>query len=120
MLVIDDEEPIGMLISDVLMEAGYRVLEAADGVPGLKILQSTIQIDLLTTGVGLPGGFNGRQVTDAARLTRPELRALFVTGYAENAVVGNGHLEPWRQVITNPFPMTALSLRVREVIEGTR
>ena len=117
-LVIDDEEPIRMLISDVLGEAGYQVLEAADGPSGLKILESDARIDLLITDVGLPGGFNGRQVADAARRTRPDLKVLFVTGYAENAVVGNGHLDPGMQVITKPFPMTTLALRVREIIEA--
>ncbi len=117
-LVIDDEEPIRMLITDVLEEAGYRVLEAADGPSGLKVLQSDARIDLLITDVGLPGGFNGRQVADAARQTRPGLKVLFVTGYAENAVVGNGHLDVGMQVITKPFPMTTLSVRVREIIES--
>jgi PAS domain S-box-containing protein len=117
-LVIDDEEPIRMLISDVLQEAGYHVLEAPDGPSGLKILQSDARIELLITDVGLPGGFNGRQVADAARQTRPGLKVLFVTGYAENAVVGNGHLDPGMQVITKPFQMTALALRVREIIES--
>jgi PAS domain S-box-containing protein len=117
-LVIDDEEPIRMLISDVLGEAGYRVLEAHDGPSGLKILQSETRVDLLITDVGLPGGFNGRQVADAARQTRPDLKVLFVTGYAENAVVGNGRLDPGMQVITKPFQMTALALRVREIIEA--
>jgi PAS domain S-box-containing protein len=117
-LVIDDEESIRMLIIDVLEEAGYRVLEAGDGPAGLKILQSETRVDLLITDVGLPGGFNGRQVADAARQTRPDLKVLFVTGYAENAVVGNGHLDPGMQVITKPFQMTALALRVREIIEG--
>jgi DNA-binding response OmpR family regulator len=77
-----------------------------------------VRVDLLITDVGLPGGFNGRQVADAARLKRPDLKVLFITGYAENAVVGNGHLEPGMQVITKPFQMTALALRVREIIES--
>ena len=117
-LIIDDEEPIRMLVSDVLGEAGYRVLEAVDGPSGLKILQSDARIDLLISDVGLPGGFNGRQVADAARQTRPDLKVLFVTGYAENAVVSNGHLEAGMQVITKPFQMSALALRVREIIES--
>jgi len=117
-LVIDDEVSIRMLISDVLGEAGYRVLEAGDGPSGLKILNSDSRIDLLITDVGLPGGFNGRQVADAARQTRTDLKVLFVTGYADNAVIGNGHLDPGMQVITKPFPMTALAQRVREIIEG--
>ena len=117
-LVIDDEEAIRMLIGDVLGEAGYRILEAEDGPSGLKTLQSDTRIDLLITDVGLPGGFNGRQVADAARLDRPGLKVLFITGYAENAVVGNGYLEPGMQVMTKPFQMTDLALRVREIIES--
>jgi len=117
-LVIDDEEPIRMLISEVLQEAGYRILEAGDGPAGLRILRTEVRIDLLITDVGLPGGFNGRQVADAARQTRPDLKVLFVTGYAENAAVGNGQFGPGMQVITKPFQMTALAQRVRAIIEG--
>jgi PAS domain S-box-containing protein len=117
-LVIDDEEPIRMLVTDVLEEAGYRVLSAPDGPAGLKVLQSDARVDLLITDVGLPGGVNGRQVADAARTTRPGLKVLFITGYAENAVVGNGHLDAGMQVITKPFAMSVLGARVREIIEG--
>ena len=117
-LVVDDEDSLRMLINEVLQEAGYRVLEAADGPAGLKILQSDARIDLLITDVGLPGGMNGRQVADAGRATRPDLRVLFITGYAENAVIGNGHLDPGMRVITKPFAMSGLSSRVREIIDG--
>ena len=117
-LVIDDEEPVRNLIVEVLKEAGYRVLEAGDGPAGLRLLQSDMRIDLLITDVGLPGGLNGRQVADAARIGRPELKVLFVTGYAENAVVGNGHLEPGMVVITKPFSITTLTARVREIVEN--
>jgi len=92
-LVIDDEAIIRTVIAEVLEESGYQVLAAEDGPSGLKILQSTRRIDLLVTDVGLPGGMNGRQVADAARLVRPGLKILFITGYAENAAVGNGYLE---------------------------
>ena len=117
-LIIDDEEGIRLLVADVLAEAGYRVLTAPDGPAGLKILQTDARIDLLITDVGLPGGVNGRQVADAARITRPTLKVLFITGYAENAVVGNGHLDAGMQVITKPFAMSTLGVRVREIIEG--
>ena len=118
-LVIDDEAAIRMLIADVLEEGGYRVVEAADGPSGLKVLQSDMRIDLLITDVGLPGGLNGRQVADAGRALRAELKVLFITGYAENAVVGNGHLESGMHLITKPFAMSAFGARVREIIEGT-
>jgi CheY-like chemotaxis protein len=74
-------------------------------------------LDLLVTDVGLPGGMNCRQVADAARAFRPELKVLFVTGYAENASVGNGHLDAGMQVIAKPFAMTDFGNKVREIIE---
>jgi PAS domain S-box-containing protein len=117
-LVIDDEPTVRMLMVEVLEEAGYTAIEARDGPAGLKILRSDVRIDLLITDVGLPGGMNGRQVADAARTTRPDLKVLFVTGYAENAVIGNGHLDAGMEVITKPFVMAALGNKVREMIEG--
>ena len=117
-LVIDDEPTVRMLIVEVLQDAGFTAIEADDGPKGLKILQSDARIDLLVTDVGLPGGMNGRQVADAARATRPGLKVLFVTGYAENAAVGNGLLDAGMEVITKPFAMAALGEKVREMIEG--
>ena len=117
-LVIDDEPTVRMLVVEVLEEAGYIAIEAGDGPSGLAILNSDSRIDLLITDVGLPGGLNGRQVADAARLTRPELKVLFITGYAENAAVGNGLLDAGMEVITKPFAMAAMAVKVREMIES--
>ena len=83
---------------------------------GLKVLQSDVRIDLLITDVGLPGGMNGRQMADAARRIRPNLKVLFITGYAENAAIGNGHLEPGMHVLTKPFAMEMLASRIRAII----
>jgi CheY-like chemotaxis protein len=116
-LVIDDEPTVRMLIVEVLQDNGYAAIEAGDGPAGLKVLQSDSRIDLLITDVGLPGGLNGRQVADAARLTRPNLKVLFITGYAENAAVGNGRLDPGMEVITKPFSMSGLGSRIRDLIE---
>ncbi len=115
-LVVDDEPTVRMLVSDVLENLGYQPIEAADGSAGLKVLQSGARIDLLITDVGLPGGMNGRQLADAARKTRPDLKVLFITGYAENSVVGNGYLEPGMQVLTKPFAMEALATRIKDLI----
>jgi CheY-like chemotaxis protein len=117
-LVIDDEPTIRMVIAEVLAEAGYATMQAADGPSGLRVLQSSAKIDLLITDVGLPGGMNGRQVADAARVARPDLKVLFITGYAENAVVGNGHLDPGMAILTKPFAMEDLARKVRDVIAG--
>jgi PAS domain S-box-containing protein len=117
-LVIDDEPTVRMLIVEVVEEAGYTAIEAEDGPAGLRILNSDACVDLLITDVGLPGGMNGRQVADAARQSRPELKVLFVTGFAENAAVGNGHLEPGMEVITKPFVMTELANKISAMIEA--
>ncbi|WP_255702324.1 PAS domain S-box protein [Roseomonas cutis] len=114
-LVVDDEPTVRMLVMEVLEELGYAAIEAGDGAAGLKLLQSEARIDLLVTDVGLPGGMNGRQMADAARVTRPGLKVLFITGYAENAVVGDGHLEPGMHVMTKPFAMQALAQRIRSL-----
>jgi CheY-like chemotaxis protein len=116
--VIDDEPVVRMLIVEVLEQAGYTALEAEDGPSGLKIIDSEARIDLLITDVGLPGGMNGRQVSDAARVSRPDLKVLFVTGFAENAAVAGGHLEPGMAVITKPFVMADLANTITEMIEG--
>lgn len=115
-LVVDDEPTVRMLVTDVLEEIGYMVLEAADGAAGLKVLQSDVRIDLLVTDVGLPGGMNGRQLADTGRTMRPNLQVLFITGYAENAVLSHRHLDPGMHILTKPFSMEALAGRVKDVI----
>lgn len=117
-LVVDDEPTVRALICEVLADLGYRLLEADVGSAALHVLQSKEEIDLLITDVGLPGGMNGRQLADAARLLRPTLKILFVTGYAENAALGKGILEPGMHVLTKPFSIPALSVRVKELLEG--
>jgi CheY-like chemotaxis protein len=118
-LIIDDEPTVRMLVTEVLEEMGYAAIEAADSVSGLKVLQSDVRIDLLITDVGLPGGMNGRQMADAARVTRPHLKVLFVTGYAENAAVGNGHLEAGMHVLSKPFALEVLVRRIKSIITGS-
>jgi CheY-like chemotaxis protein len=117
-LVVEDEPLVRLLIIDVLDELGYKALEAGDGPAGLRILQSPQQIDLLITDIGLPG-LNGRQVADAARVTRPGLKVLFMTGYAENAVAAKGILAPGMQIITKPFAMDVLAKRIRELTDAS-
>ncbi len=115
-LVVDDEATIRHLIDEVLEEQGYTVIGAADGAAGLKVLQSSARIDLLITDVGLPNGMNGRQVADAARSLRPGLKILFITGYAENAAVGNGHLDPGMELLTKPFTLDALESKIADML----
>jgi PAS domain S-box-containing protein len=117
-LVVDDEPTIRMLIGDTLAELGYRAIEVADAESGLKVLESDVNIDLLVTDVGLPNGMSGKEMVDAARVKRPELKVLFITGYAENAAITNGHLEPGMRVMSKPFSMDKLAARIRSIIEA--
>ena len=115
-LIVDDEPTVRMLVAEILEDAGYIAIEAGDGAAALKVLEREARIDLLVTDVGLPGGMNGRQVADAARVLRPDLKVLFITGYAENAAVGNGHLERGMEVVTKPFSMDTLASKIRDMI----
>ncbi len=117
-LVVDDEPAIRLLIAELLEDLGYVVLQAERGADALTILQSKAAIDLLITDVGLPGGMNGRQVADAARDVRPDLKILFVTGYAENAALAHDTLEPGMHVLPKPFAIAELIGRVTELLEG--
>ena len=116
-LVVEDEPVVRGLVVEVLRDLGYHILEATDGVAGLEMLRSRQRIDLLVTDVGLPG-LNGRQMADAARERRPTLKVLFMTGYAENAAIASGFLEPGMAMITKPFAMPVLATRIRGMIEA--
>ncbi|GFE74527.1 PAS domain-containing sensor histidine kinase [Novosphingobium sp. TCA1] len=115
-MVVDDEPTVRMLVAEVAQELGYSVMEAFDGPSAMRLLQAGSDLDLLITDVGLPGGMNGRQVADAALALMPDLNVLFITGYAENAVIGNGQLAPNMALITKPFAMEALAQRIREIM----
>lgn len=117
-LVVDDESSVRMLVTEVLSSLGYVAIEAADSQAGLRILQSDVRIDLLVTDVGLPGGINGRQMADAGRQCRPGLPVLFITGYAETAVLDKCHLEPLTEVLTKPFALEALASRIKDLIKA--
>jgi PAS domain S-box-containing protein len=110
-LVVEDEAVVRGLIVEELEELGYRTLEAADGLAGLEILRSAVAIDLLLTDIGLPG-LNGHQMAEAARLTRPDLKVIFMTGYAENAALASGFMEPGMALLTKPFTMETLATRL--------
>jgi PAS domain S-box-containing protein len=115
-LVVDDEPIVRILVTEVLNEIGCTALDAIDGPTGLEILKTGNRIDLLVTDVGLPGGMNGRQLADAARVSRPDLKVLFITGYAENAVLSHGHLDAGMHVLTKPFGLDDLKRRIKELV----
>ncbi len=112
-LVVDDEPAVRLLIAELLEDLGHVVLQAEKGSDALAILQSKAAIDLLITDVGLPGGGRTRH-----GMLRPDLKVLFVTGYAENAVLTHDTLEPGMHVLPKPFAIAELISRVTELLEG--
>ena len=117
-LAVEDDSDVRAHTSGILRELGYRVLEASKGTDALEILQAHPEIDLLFTDVGLPGGMNGRQLATAARRLNRKLKVLFTTGYARDAIVHEGRLDPGVQLITKPFAYAALSGKVRDMLDA--
>jgi PAS domain S-box-containing protein len=116
-LVVEDDSAVRMLVVDVLEGLGYGVIQACDGPAALPVLASDARIDLLVSDVGLPG-MNGRDVAEIARRHRPDLKILFVTGYAEKAAVRREFLGEGMEMITKPFPLDLLAARVSALIGG--
>ncbi|MCK9692056.1 response regulator [Pseudomonas syringae] len=116
-LIVEDDPAVRALVSEVLGELGYTFIEAGEAADAVPILESGRRIDLLISDVGLPG-MNGRQLADIARQLRPELKVLFITGYAEHAAVRGGFLDTGMQLITKPFAFDHLTSKVREMIEA--
>ncbi len=116
-LVVEDEAIVRGVIIELLQEQGYRTLEASDGAAGLNFLRAGEHIDLLVTDIGLPG-MNGRQLADQAMELRPDLKILFITGYAENTAAAKGFLKPGMDMMTKPFDLDKFSQRVREMVSS--
>ncbi|KAF2395056.1 ATP-binding protein [Pseudomonas frederiksbergensis] len=114
-LIVEDDPAVRVLVSAVLSELGYAFVEAGDADSAVPILDSAQRIDLLISDVGLPG-MNGRQLAEIGRQYRPDLKVLFITGYAEHAAVRGGFLDPGMQMITKPFTFDLLTAKVREMI----
>ncbi|MGE3272216.1 MAG: PAS domain S-box protein [Chloroflexota bacterium] len=116
-LVVEDDETIRLLITEVLEDLGYRYVEAPDAQTAIPVLESVQSLDLLVTDVGLPI-MNGRQLAEIARQHRPDLKVLFITGYAPSAASRRGFLEPGMEMMAKPFDLDALGVKIRELLEA--
>ncbi len=115
-LVVEDDNDVRLFTTESLRELGFTVLEARDGPSALKQLERHPEVQLLFTDVGLPG-INGAQLVAAARELRPDIKVLFTTGYARNAIVHQGRLDPGVELITKPFTRAQLATRIRDVLD---
>jgi PAS domain S-box-containing protein len=116
-LLVEDDEMVRRLARDQLKSLGYQVIEAADGPQALEFIRGPRAIDLLFTDVVMPGGMSGRQLSDEASKLRPTLKVLYTSGYAENAIVHHGRLDPGVQLLGKPYRRAELAKKIRDVLE---
>jgi CheY-like chemotaxis protein len=117
-LVVEDDDDVRAHSVDSLRELGYRVLEAHDGPSALRLLERQPRVDLLFTDVVLPGGMTGAQVAAQAKVLRANLKVLFTTGYARNAIIHHGRLDKGVELITKPFTFNDLAAKVRDILDN--
>jgi signal transduction histidine kinase len=117
-LVVEDEAAVREHAVTSLKELGYRVLSTGDGAGALRILARNTTIDLLFTDIGLPGGMTGSQLAEAARARRPDLKVVYTTGYARNAIVHGGLLDPGHELLPKPFSFAALASKIRAMLDA--
>jgi PAS domain S-box-containing protein len=116
-LVVEDDEGVRNHTLESLRDLGYRTLEAPNGRTALELLRNHPEIQLLFTDVVLPDGMNGQQLANEARRQQPDLKVLMTTGYARNAILHDGKVEPGVQLITKPFSYAALAAKIRSVLD---
>jgi CheY-like chemotaxis protein len=118
-LLVEDDADVRTFAADLLRELGYEVLAAETGAEALGLLEQNPEVQLLFTDVALPGGMTGRQLADEAVRRRPGLKVLYTTGYARNAIVHQGRLDPGVELIVKPFTSAALASRIRQLLDAT-
>jgi len=117
-LVCEDDDKVRAYTVEVLSELGYRVIEASSGPAALDALDSAAPpVELLFTDVVLPGGMTGADVAREAAARKPDLKILFATGYARNAIFHHGRLDPGVELLTKPFTYADLAAKVREMLD---
>jgi signal transduction histidine kinase/ActR/RegA family two-component response regulator len=117
-LLVDDDEVVRNVVSAMLEELGYRVLNVADGPAALAALEREPDVSLLFTDVVMPG-MSGRQLAERALQLRPKLRVLYTSGYTQNAIVHNGRLDAGVELISKPYDREQLAAKVRRVLDAT-
>jgi PAS domain S-box-containing protein len=115
-LVVEDDDDVRMFTTESLRDVGFTVLETSDAPSALRMLEHHPEVQLLFTDVGLPG-INGAQLVAEVKLRRPDVKVLFTTGYARNAIVHQGRLDPGVELITKPFTRSQLASRIRDVLD---
>ncbi len=116
-LVVEDDPAVRALAATVLRQLGYAVLEAPDGANALRLVQdgSTPGIDLVLTDVVMPQ-MGGKDLAERLRKLHPNLKVLFMSGYADGAIAHGGLLDPGTAFLQKPFIRSDLAQKVRETL----
>ncbi len=117
-LVVEDYDLVRQHLVTQLKSYGYKVLSANNGPRAIEIIKAHPEIDLLFTDVVMPGGMNGRELADAARLIRKELKVLYTSGYTESAIVHQGRLDPNVELLHKPYRRQQMAMKVRKVLDN--
>ena len=117
-LVVEDDPLVQGYVIAQLGSLGYRTLVAGDGASALALVDQGAKFDLLFTDIIMPGGMNGRELADAVRLRRPGVKVLYTSGYTDNAIIHEGHLDPGVALLSKPYRKSELSEKIREVLAG--
>lgn len=116
LLVVDDEEMVRRLAARMLVTMGYRVLEARSGQEAVRLLRrGAHRIDGVLTDVAMPG-IGGRELGETIAQCWPQIRVLYMSGFAANRMVNEGALDPSVPFIQKPFTSEQLGRRIRELL----
>jgi CheY-like chemotaxis protein len=116
-LVVEDEDIVRALSTEILEKHGYRVLSAANGPEGLRLCRDfSGRIDLLITDVVMPR-MSGRELAEQLAIIRPETRVLYMSGFTDDAIVRHGVLDDDVFFIQKPFSPDALAFKTRSVLD---
>jgi CheY-like chemotaxis protein len=118
LLIVEDDPDVREYTVEMVADLGYRVISAEDGRGALRMLDENRDVRLLFTDVVLPGGMNGRQLAEQAQRRRPHLKVLYTTGYARNAIVHHGRLDPGVEVVFKPFTYSDLATKIYHVLDN--
>jgi CheY-like chemotaxis protein len=117
-LVVEDDPDVRSFAVQQLCRMGYSVAEATDGPSALEKLSRDGAIDLLFTDVIMPGGMTGRQLADKVKISRPEIKVLFTSGYTENSITHHGRLDPGVVLLQKPYRIEQLARKIRQVLDS--
>jgi PAS domain S-box-containing protein len=117
-LVVEDDPLVQGYAIAQLGSLGYRTMVASDGAAALALVDQGAAFDLLFTDVIMPGGMNGKELAEAIRKRRPAMKVLFTSGYADSAIVHDGHLDPGVALLKKPYRKAELSQKIRDVLAG--